>query len=218
MKAPETDRNSRRLVWAGLGVGVLVLLYLIPPFHIVPLEEARSESAATVFDAAAFVETFWKDQLLESADKAVDAGELLAAFEAAPADAAQRYGHRLGLSGASSYFVSGSGHIIAVKDRAVAIALDGGDTAAVVIETGPLFGNAVRDGSGKLDVSDFPNSQDFNALSSEINRRVEERVFPVLKQKADVGVLVQFVGGVEIADPEKNFSPLKLVPVVVEFP
>jgi len=218
MQTPAPNRNSRRLVWAGVGVVVSVLLYLVPPFHIVPLEAARSESAATAFDAGSFVETFWTDQLLESADKAVDAGELLAAFEADPADAVQRYGHRLGLSGASSYFVSGSGHIIAVDDRAVSIALDGGDMAAVLIETGPLFGNAVRDGSGMLDVSDFPNSQDFNALSSEINRRVEERVFPGLKQKADIGVLVKFVGGVEIADVEKRFSPLKLVPVVVEFP
>lgn len=218
MQAPGTDRNSRRLVWAGVGVGVSVLLYLVPPFHIVPLEAARSESAAAAFDADSFVETFWTDQLLESADKAVDAGELLAAFEADPADAVQRYGHRLGLSGASSYFVSGSGHIIAVDDRSVTIALEGGDQAAVVIETGPLFGNAVRDGSGMLDVSDFPNSQDFNALSSEINRRVEERVFPKLTQKAEIGVLVKFVGGVEIADADKSFSPLKLVPVVVEFP
>lgn len=218
MQALGTDLNSRRLVWAGVGVGVFVLLYLVPPFHIVSLEAARSESAAAAFDADSFVETFWADQLLESADKALDAGELLAAFEADPADTVQRFGHRLGLSDASSYFVSGSGHIIAVDDRSVTIALDGGDMATVVIETGPLFGNAVRDGSGMLDVSDFPNSQDFNALSSEINRRVEERVFPELQQKADIGVLVEFVGGVEIADAEKSFSPLKLVPVVVEFP
>lgn len=218
MLATQSDRNSRRLRWACVGVGVSVLLYLVPPFHIVPLEAVRSESAAAAFDAGSFVETYWTELILESADRAVDAGELLAAFEADPADAVQRYGHRLGLSGASSYFVSASGHIIAVDDRSIAIALDDGDAAAVVIETGPLFGNAVRDGSGMLDVSDFPNSQDFNALSSEINRRVEERVFPELRERAAIGVVVKFVGGVEIADEEKNFSPLKLVPVVVEFP
>lgn len=44
------------------------------------------------------------------------------------------------------------------------------------LETGPVFGNVLRDGTGLLDVNDFPNSQDFNALSSEINRRVEEQV------------------------------------------
>lgn len=202
MQAPRPVRNSRRLVWGGLGVGVFISLYFFPPFHIVSLEAARSESAATVFDAASFVETFWKDRLLESADSAVDAGELLTAFEVDPTDAVQRFGHRLGLSGTSSYFVSGRGRIIAAEDRTVTIALDDDGTAAVVIETGPVFGNAVRDGSGLLDVSDFPNSQDFNAISSEINRRVEERVFPELREKGAVGATVQFVGGVEIADAE----------------
>ena len=234
MQIPEPVRKSRGLVWAGLVIGVVVLLYFLPPFHVVPLEAARSESAAAVFDAAAFVETFWEDRLLKSTDSAVDAGELLAAFKTDPADAAKRFGHRLGLSGASSYFVSGSGRIVAVEGGAIAIALrdggtiafqDGSTTAlqdasskAVVIETGPVFGNAIRDGSGLLDVSDFPNSQDFNALSSEINRRVEERVFPLLKKKAAIGLAVRFVGGVEITDTETEISPLRLVPVVIEFP
>jgi len=226
MQTPEPVHKSRGLVWAGLVIGVVVLFYFLPPFHVVPLEAARSESAAAVFDAAAFVETFWGNRLLKSTDSAVDAGELLAAFKTDPADAAKRFGHRLGLSGASSYFVSGSGRIVAVEGGAIAIALrDGGtialqdaSTTEVVIETGPVFGNAIRDGSGLLDVSDFPNSQDFNALSSEINRRVEERVFPLLKKKAAIGLAVRFVGGVEITDTETEISPLRLVPVVIEFP
>jgi len=218
MKPPRPVPKSRRLVWVGLLVGACVLLYFLPPFHVVPLEAARSEAEAGVFDAAAFVETFWEDRLLKSADSAVDAGELLAAFEADPTDAVQRFGHRLGLSGSSSYFVSGSGHIFEIEDGNVTIALQDEGGAAVVIETGPLFGNAVRDGSGLLDVSDFPNSQDFNALSSEINRRVEERVFPLLRETAAIGVAVRFIGGVEIADVEKDVPPLRLVPVVVEFP
>ena len=69
-----------------------------------------------------------------------------------------------------------------------------------------------------MDVSDFPNSQDFNALSTEINCRVEERVLPVLKRKAAVGAAVRFVGCAEIADPETDVPPLRIVPVVIEFP
>ena len=33
----------------------------------------------------------------------------------------------------------------------------------MLIETGHIFGNAVRDGTGLLDVNDYPNSQEFNA-------------------------------------------------------
>jgi predicted lipoprotein len=81
-----------------------------------------------------------------------------------------------------------------------------------------VFGNTIRDGSGLLDVSDFPNSRDFNAISSEINRRVEERVFPLLKQKAAAGVAIQFAGCVDITDPETDLRPLRLVPITIKIP
>lgn len=218
MSYPAPNPKLRRLLWI---VGVLalgVLLYFVPLFRVVPLKAAREHSAAADFNAAAYVDTFWKGSLLESTTRAVDAKELLVAFQADPVGAAKRYGHRLGLSGSSSYFVSGSGKIIAVEDDTISIALHDGGTAEVVIETGPVFGNAIRDGSGLLDVSNFPNAQDFNALSSEINRRVEEQVLPSLKAHATVGATVRFVGGVELADSDGTPSSLNLVPVLVEFP
>jgi len=205
-------------LFGGVLIGVLVLLHFLPLFHVLPLKAAREKSAAAAFDAKTFVETFWNDQLLKSTESAVKANDLLSAFRADPANAAKRFGHRLGLSGISSYFVSGSGRIIAVEGGTISIALHDDGTAQVIIKTGPVFGNAIRDGSGLLDVSDFPNSRDFNAISSEINRRVEEDVFPELKQKAAVDVAVRFAGGVDISDGETNPAPLKLVPVVIEFP
>jgi predicted lipoprotein len=201
-----------------LVIGVSVVLYFLPLFHVLPLEAARQQFAAQVFIAAAVVVTFWNDRLLHATKSAVDAGELAAALRTNPADAAQRFGRRLGLGSSSSYFVSGSGRIVAVEGGAITIALQGEDATTVVIEAGPVFGNAIRDGSGLLDVSDFPNSQDFNAISSEINRRVEERVLPVLREKAAVGAAVRFVGGAEIAGPETEVAPLRVVPVVIEFP
>jgi predicted lipoprotein len=218
MPTSKPARTSRRLVWILLVIAVVVALYFLPLFHVIPLQAAREQSAARVFDAAAFVETFWNDQLLQATRSAVDAGELLAAFQIDPADAETRFGHRLGLSSASSYLVSGRGRIVAVESGAISIALQDEDAAAVVIATGPVFGNAIRDGSGLLNVSDFPNSQDFNAISSEINRRVEEQVLLMLQEKAAVGAAVRFVGAVEIAAPETDVTPLRVVPVIIEFP
>jgi predicted lipoprotein len=209
----------RRLYWVGPVLAAFVLLlYFVPLFHLVPLKTARQQSAAAVFDAVAYVEAFWQGPLLESADRAVDAAALLAALKANPADAAKRFGHRLGLSGTSSFFVSGRGEIVAVDDGTVSIALQTGGPAAVLIEMGPVFGNAIRDGSGLLDVSDFPNAQNFNALSAEINRRVEEQIWPLLESDAAVGRTVSFVGGVDIADSDGVPSSLKLVPIVIDFP
>ena len=212
--AHESSQRTRLLVRAGFLLGVAAFLYLLPPFRIVPLEEAGARSAEEAFDADAFVEELWAE--LEEPDRAVDAGELLRALAEDPAAAAERYGRRLGLSGRASYFVSGTGRIAAVEPRRVTVELPEG--ASVVIATGPVFGNAIRDGSGLLDVNDFANSQDFNAVSAEINRRVEERVLPALTERAEPGETVSFLGAVEIADSDAAAESLALTPVAVEFP
>jgi predicted lipoprotein len=204
------------LLWSGLGLGALIWCWFIPPFRIVPLAEARKQSAAERFDPDSFVESFWTTQLPAHFDRAVDVIELRAALEADPADAARRFGQRLGLSGTSSYFASGGGVITNLTGNAVEVLLP--DDGVVVIGKGPVFGNSIRDGSGLLDVSDFPNSQDFNALSSEINRRVEERVLPALREQAAVGKAIRFIGAVDIVDSSPRVDRMKLIPVFIEFP
>lgn len=78
-------------------------------------------------------------------------------------------GRTLGLSSSTLFFLRGSGHVVSVSKKGVAFALkDGGDTADILLPTGLLFGNAVRDGTGLLDASAFPNSQNCNDLSTEL--------------------------------------------------
>ncbi|HEX5789493.1 MAG TPA: DUF2291 family protein [Woeseiaceae bacterium] len=212
---------SRWTPWVAGAAVLAVLVWVMPLVRIVPLEATREQSAVAVFDPAARAAEFWTGPLQAAAADAVDAAELLGALADDPAAAAARYGHRLGLATMSSYLVAGEGTIVSVDARSVAISLDDdqdpGNDAEVVIELGPVFGNAIRDGSGLLDVSDFPNAQDFNALSAEINRRVEEEVLPALAAGAEAGRAVRFAGGVEVADASE-LPVLRVVPFRVEFP
>lgn len=211
---------SRRNRWIGWSVAVGVAavgLWWLPLFRIVPLHTAGQPSAGVAFDAEAVVERLWREQLLKPDLPAVDAARLARLLRESPRAAAD-LGRRLGLSRATCYFVAGRGRIVSVTADAVSIALEG-DAAehSVVIETAPVFGNAIRDGSGLLDVSSFPNSQDFNAISTALNRRVEEQVLPELRAKAAIGARVRFVGGAEVDDPASAL-PLRVVPVRIEWP
>ena len=217
---PETAaiRQHPAFRWVIAAIVVAVLLYFFPLFHVVSLKEVQQQTTAEEFDAAAFVDSFWNGALQDRLHNAVDAADLLAAFTEDFEGTAKRYGRRLGLSGHSSYLVSGQGEIIAIDDFSVSIALQEDGPAVVVIETGPVFGNAIRDGAGLLNVSDFENAQDFNALSAEINLLVENEVLPVLLDKASVGTEVRFVGGVEVSDTGGPPNRLLLVPIRIEFP
>jgi predicted lipoprotein len=125
----------------------------------------------------------------------------------------QTHGHRVGLGNAAYYFARGSGLVTAVERNRILVEISG---AVVAIRTGPVFGNSVRDGCGLLDVNDVPGLAEFNALSAELNRLVEERVQPALKG-ATVGATLTFAGCAEAPETLPAGGPLlTFIPVQVE--
>lgn len=198
-----------------------MLLYFLPLFRIVPLGQEPADqqgtSSAANFEPVAFVESFWTEQLIPSSSKTVDASELIVEIKQDRKAARERYGRSLGLSDTYFYCLSGTGRVVSVDKNSIGLSLGNSDSQTdVLLETGILFGNAVRDGSGLLDVNDFTNSQDFNAISTEINRRIEADVLPKLRETATVGKTVRFVGCAQITDEGTDVSPLRVVPFVAE--
>ena len=129
------------------------------------------------------------------------------------------HGRSLGLSDTYFYFLSGTGRVVSVEKNTVGLSIDDDSTQVqVLLETGLLFGNAVRDGTGLLDVNGFANSQEFNAISTEINRRIETDVLPKLREMATVGSTIRFVGCAQVTDEETDLSPLRVVPFIGDAP
>jgi len=207
------------MIGATVAAGTAVLLYFLPLFHVVPLDRAKQSVAGAAFDPAAFVDRFWTERLIPGAARAVDATELVAAVQEDRQSARRTHGRSVGMGRVYYYFVAGTGRVVSVEKNHVGLSLHDGQTQVQVsLETGNIFGNAVRDGTGLLNVNDFPNSQDFNALSSEINGRVEQQVLPALRKMAAVGATVRFVGCAEIMDEDTDLHPLRIVPFIVEAP
>jgi predicted lipoprotein len=190
---------------------------LFPPFHVVPLERARQQKAAATFDPAQFAEKFWTDQLLPATDRAARVDVLLPAIGRDAAAARKQFSRSLGMSESYTYFLSGQGRVLTVSPGEIALAVtDGALTPEVSLQTGLVFGNAVRDGTGLLNVNDYPNSQDFNGISEALNRLIETRVLPGLREQARVGATIRFTGCAEVNDESTDLKPLRVVPVRVE--
>jgi len=207
------------IIVASVAAATAVLWYFLPLFHIVPLDQAGQRAAGKPLDPVALVDRFWTERLASGAARGVDALELVAAMQQDRNLARRTHGRSVGVGGAYYYLVAGAGRVTSVDKDSVRLSLrDGQPKVEVALETGNIFGNAVRDGTGLWNVNDFPNSQDFNALSSEINHRIEQQVLPALRQKAAVGALVRFVGCAEIMDEDTDLHPLRIVPFIVEAP
>jgi predicted lipoprotein len=191
-----------------------IICWLFPLFHVVPLKTATADAAAKKFDATVFGEKFWAEKLLPAAEKAVNAGVLLAVIQAGPSTARTNYSRSVGLSDSYFYFLQGKGRVVSVSDDAVGVAVTPDSTnAEIMLQTGLIFGDAIRDGTGLLNANDYPNSQDFNDISAALNHIVESKVLPDLRKQAKVGANLSFAGCAEVDDESGDLHPLKLIPI-----
>lgn len=213
-------RMPRAVVAVAVTLAAVVLWWAFPLFRIVPLQRAADGVATTppgVFDPAAVAAKLWSSELRAAAQRAVDASVLAAAVRNDPEAARHQYARSVGL-GAAYYFIRGSGKVIARDRNTVRLALDGQQSAVVALRIGPIFGNAVRDGCGLLDVNQVPGLHEFNALAAELNKLVESEVLPVLREKANAGAMVTFAGCAEAPEtPAAGDEPLlTIIPVMAE--
>jgi len=193
---------------------VAALLWLFPLVRIVRLADEKPSDS---FDAAKFAKEFWTEKLMPALTNAGDAATVLSAIRENSASAGQQYGRKVGISRSHFYFIRGTGKIVSIEPQGIGLSLGDADEAEIVLQTGLLFGNAVRDATGLTSASNFPNSQAFNDVSTELNHLVETQVLPSLKQQAQIGRRMRFVGCGEVHDDTTELAPLKLVPLEVHF-
>jgi predicted lipoprotein len=216
--AASRKRSLPRILIAVGVVGLVAgLLLAFPLFRIVPLRSPGSGPPAThvAFDSASAAVRIWNTDLRAAAERALELKTFAAQLRANPAETRKTYSKEAGL-GTAYYFVRGSGRVVARDRNYLHVALDGTESTVVAIRIGPVFGNAVRDGSGVLEVNSFPGLQEFNALAAELNALVEKQVLPALREKANVGTIVCFAGCAEAPETIGDSSEPILTVVPVE--
>lgn len=193
-----------------------VALWFVPLVRVSSLDEDRGVSSSTAFDAKVVAERLWNDTLLPSLDAANEASLVLKTLQADPEAAREQFGRTVGVSRGFMIYVRGSGTIDSMEGSKILVQLQEGPKPEIELGVGPIFGSAVRDAPGLISTNDVANSQEFNAVSTELNRLVEQRVLPDLKASAAAGMPIKFVACGEVKDPLRFKLPLKLVPVSVE--
>ena len=216
MIGPARSKWVFRLIACGV-VGGLLLAF--PPFHVVSLELAKEEAQAQAFDPARFALQFWQEQLPSTFDNAYDAQVVLDAIRRDRKSAKARYGRVVGLSGPHHYYLKGSARIVAMSEREVELALggNGSERADIVLAVSMIFGNEILNATGLVKHSQFKRTNEYNAVSAEVNKIVESELAPAFLEKAEIGATVQFVGcSSKISDDDPMPIPMRLVPVRLE--
>ena len=211
-----TDRLRSLVKIRYLVYAVLTGVVLYNSMYFEPLDQHQSQQNQGELQPAEFARDFWSNRLLRNLDRAVSVSQLIQLFNTDMGTAVQQYGHTLGISSTHSYLMQGQGRITAVNKTGVAVSIaTPPDSAEIIIETRDIFGNAVRDASGLLDISDFKSTMEFNAISVEINKIIRTEVVPEILREAQVGRSIRFVGAAEVNEDHPEIAPLHLVPIQV---
>ena len=214
---PRSGKASRRVIGVVALMAVVVFCWLFPPIHVRSLKKVKAEIADARFNPTDFVEQFWSAKLLPAANQAAEATEVLALIATSPQQARAQFGRTVGVSSSYFLFLRGTGRVVSADADSVGLSLrPEGSDVDISVPLGLVFGNAVRDATGLLDPSSYPNAQEFNDISAALNHIVETRVLPELQKITTVGKRVRFVGCVEVSDEDQDLKPLKLVPISVK--
>jgi len=214
-------RNRGRIIILAVGVLILIIFTLRPPFVVRPLVERTgtgASSQAAQGAAARFVDPIWTSKVLPVfQEKAQDIGRILPEIRAAPDVAGQKYGRREATN-PYNYMVKGTGKVIEIHNESqagTAIVEVAGLTEKVSLQIGPVVrGTALRDATGIVSFNQFSNQLDYADVSKEMNVRALKSAFAKADPASLAGKTVTFFGAMTF-DPRSK-SAILVTPVKID--
>lgn len=193
---------------------ILAVIIIDNSFYIKKLSDVKAASVAGKFDAEKYSATFWKQKLIPDLGKAIDINRLTNLLKSNPGNTFDTYSHALGIGNLKYFLVKGEGKITSVDDNDVsALIKTTTGQNAIKIATEFVYGNAVRDASGLINMNDFDNTMDFNNISAGINKIIRTKVLPAFKADAKTGEVVQFVGAIELNQKHLDLNDIEVTPI-----
>jgi len=196
-----------------LGIAaVLLLIYL--SLDLQKLDAYLADRPSLSFDADEYARVVWEQKIPAVIRDAPDILTVMDLLQSDPEQAFDRMGRKLGISGTRYFMVKGEGIIDLVERESLRILLDGG--FQIELATAFIFGNAIRDGSGVVNIDEFLNMTDFNMVSIALNKRVKEEVVPLLVRSARAGKSIEFAGAFEMREDQPDIHSIRIIPVMAK--
>jgi predicted lipoprotein len=167
---------------------------------------------ADKFNAKAYANKYLNTMLPAISGKAIGIDKLLAGLQASPQKTFDTYSNAMDIGSTRFFWVKGKGKITNIDESDIYLQTDSNHTI-IKIAAEYVFGNAIRDASGLVHITDFTNTADLNNISAEINKIIRQQVLPPFKAKVKKGNEVEFTGAVEFNSSHLNINDAEVVPV-----
>jgi predicted lipoprotein len=164
---------------------------------------------------ADYAQFIWKNILMPYIDSAVEVNDFVEQLKDNPTSTFEKYSHSQGIGNASYLLVKGEGIVSSINQNEIVLAIKSSNLK-IKLNTEIYFGNAIRDVTGEIKMSDFNNSIDYNNASTELNKIVNAQVILPLKKEAVKGATFQFVGSVEMNKENFDFKDIEILPLKIK--
>jgi len=176
----------------GIAIGIALLMGSVT---ITPLDEHKAQQSGDTFDAKTFATNLVENEIPKL--EALSLQDFLVRLENDREALCTDLGKKLGVSDTYSFLVKGDVVVTEKNDEALLVETLGENPKKIAVATDFIFGNAVRDASGLVDIGDFQDTMDFNTISIEINNWVREKTVASLKESMPTDTLSLF-GAVQV--------------------
>lgn len=193
--------------------GIILVLGLTLAYNSVyfkKLSEIKNQKTNT-YDFNTYADSLYYKGILTQT-KALTLGSLTSAIENNKEKAFEAYGNRLGIGNSAFFMVQSKGNITSIEDGVIKV--NTSENGIVSVDTKYIFGNAIRDASGLVKLTDFKTSADFNKVSEALNTIIREKALPLTVQKLKVGDDISVTGALKLS--KKEDLELKILPVKID--
>lgn len=196
--------------------GLLIAVIALVGYKSVYFEKlsTRKNNTAAAFDAVGFSKKLWEEKMPAKMDSAVSLTVLIDAVTKDGEAAINKYTNALAIGNYRYALVKLEGMVTDVKEDEVLLSVKQHDSLLNLhLATEFVYGNAVRDASGLVQVKDFPNTSNLSSISEELNKIIRSTVLPSFKQVIKKGNTIIVVAAVEINAAHIRWQDLELLPV-----
>ncbi|MEI9921956.1 MAG: DUF2291 domain-containing protein [Bacteroidota bacterium] len=174
------------------------------------LDEVKASKEQKSFDAVKYAKEFWDKKLIPGGGQAIELSQLLSMITTDQARAFEDHSHALGIGNLRYFLVKDDATVEKIENDFIIINCN---NSHFKVATEFIFGNAVRDATGLIDINEFTNTMDFNNVSAELNKIIRENVLPPFKSKVKPGDTIEFVGAIELNKEHFQLNNIEIIPI-----
>ena len=209
-------RKKKKKLLLRAGFAIFFVVLLMNSVYFGKLDSRKRSAAQGDFDPAVYARDFWENKLPAVLADALDMSALREAIISGDRDTLRSYSRSVSIGNASFVLVQGRLRVTSIEQNEIVCAYDEDRRSLKVIFPARLiFSSAIRDASGLIDINDFSSTLEYNAISTEINKIVLDRVIPPFLEEVATGAEIQFFGAVELSGDESGENPIKVIPILL---